>query len=341
MIARHCGYNVIEINASDDRSLDTFKTTLKNGTQMNSVVDTEGRPNCIVFDEIDGAPPSSIDFLVKFATGKASVKKSKKAKEDLVCKRPIICICNDLYVPALRSLRQVAFVVNFPPTTSARLAERLSEIARHQGIKTDLGALMALSEKTGNDIRACLSVLHFYKALKKPVTLSDIWKTSVGQKDQQRGLFSVWNDIFLVPRKTAQQADFTLKDRCQRVLGVVNSFGDYDRVAQGVFENYPVVKIRDPTLHGTCAALEWFCFSDFVNRLVYSMQNYSLATYLQYAFVVWHFVFGSSTKAKISFPSKNFEVSYLFHLFTVLDYQLSSFRHALPFPCSCLGHFLK
>lgn len=278
---------------------------------MTSVVDTEGRPNCIVFDEIDGAPPSSIDFLVKFATGKASsVKKGKKSSENLVCKRPIICICNDLYVPALRNLRQHAFVVNFPPTTSARLAERLSEIARHQGVKTDLGALMALCEKTGNDIRACLSVLHFFKSLQKPVTLSDIWKTSVGQKDQQKGLFSVWNDIFCVPRKTtAQQSDFTLKDRCQRVLGVVNSFGDCERVAQGVFENYPGVKVVDPTLRGTCAALEWFGFSDFVNRLVYSMQNYSLATYLQYAFVVWHFVFGSSMKPKIGFPNKNFEVS--------------------------------
>lgn len=313
MIARHCGYNVIEINASDDRSTDTFKTILKNATQMTSVVDTEGRPNCIVFDEIDGAPSSSIDFLVKFVTGKA-VKKSKKTKEVLVCKRPIICICNDLYVPALRSLRQMAFVVNFPPTTSTRLAERLNEIARHQGIKTDLGALRALCEKTGNDIRACLSVLHFFKSLNKSVTLADIWKTSVGQKDQQKGLFSVWNDLFFIPRKTAQQSDFTSRERLERVLDAVNSFGDYERVAQGVFENYPMVKIKDPTLSGTCAALDWFCFSDFVDKLIYSVQNYSLTVYLQYAFVAWHFVFGSSTKPKISFPNKNFEVSD-FHCF--------------------------
>lgn len=308
MVARHSGYNVIEVNASDDRSTDTFKTILKNATQMTSVVDRENRPNCIVFDEIDGAPPSSIDFLIKFVTGKTA----KKSKKNLACKRPIICICNDLYVPALRSLRQVAFVVNFPPTTSARLAERLSEIARHQGIKTDLGALMALCEKTGNDIRACLSVLHFFKSLNKPVTLSDIWKTSVGQKDQQKGLFSVWNDIFWIPRKTAQLNDLTLKDRFERVLGAVNSFGDYERVAQGVFENYPIVKIRDPSLCGTCAGLEWFCFTDFISGLVYATQNYSLSSYLQYAFVVWHFVFGCTTKTKIMFPNKSFEVSWYF-----------------------------
>lgn len=305
MVARHSGYNVVEINASDDRTTDTFKTILKNATQMTSVVDSAQRPNCIIFDEIDGAPPSSIDYLVKFVN--ANRTKSKKP----LCKRPIICICNDLYVPALRSLRQMAFVVQFPPTTGARLAERLTEIARAQQIKTDLGALLALCEKTGNDIRACLSVLHFFKTLNKSVALSDVWKTSVGQKDQQKGLFSVWNDVFCIPRKSN---DLTLKERSQRVLGVVNAFGDYERVAQGIFENYTTVKIRDPTLGGTCAALEWFCYTDFVNRLVYSLQNYSLATYLQYAFVVWHLVFGSSTKPKIAYPNKSFEVSSLCNL---------------------------
>lgn len=314
MVARHAGYNVIEVNASDDRSTDCFKTILKNATQMTSVVDAEGRPNCIVFDEIDGAPPASIEFLVKFATGKA---KGKKGKEICTAKRPIICICNDLYVPALRSLRQVAFVVNFPPTTGARLAERLGEIARHQGIKTDMGALLALCEKTGNDIRACLSVLHFFKSLDKPVTLSDVWKASVGQKDLQKGLFAVWNDVFHVERKAMQKIegghDDSVRSRANRVLATVNSFGDYEKVAQGIFENYPGMKIRDPDLNGTCAALDWFCLSDLTNRLIYTTQNYSLTTYLQYAFVVWHLVFGSTTKPKLVFPNKSFEVS--LHMF--------------------------
>lgn len=304
MVAKHAGYNVVEVNASDDRSTESFKTILKNATQMRSVVDSEGRPNCLVFDEIDGAPPSSIEYLIKFVTGKV---RGKKGKEVYTSKRPIICICNDLYVPALRSLRQVAFVVNFPPTASSRLAERLMEIARDQAIRTDMGALMALCEKTNNDIRECLSVLHFYKSLDKPVTLSEVWKSSVGQKDHQKGLFTVWNDIFCVQRKGS--SDDSLKSRASRVLSTVNSFGDYERVAQGVFENYPSVKIKDSTLEGTCAALEWFCFSDFFNRLIYGLQNYSLTTYLQYAFVVWHLVFATSNKPKIGFPNKGFEVS--------------------------------
>lgn len=188
MVARHAGYNVVEINASDDRSIDAFKTALENATQMRSVVDREGRPNCLVFDEIDGAPQASVDFLIKFVNGTVTKKPKKgQAQKQTLLKRPIICICNDVFVPSLRALRQIAFVVKFPPTSSARLAERLMEIARRQQIKTDLGAMMALAEKSNKDIRSCLSVLHFFKAQRKPVTLSEIYKTSVGQKDMQKG----------------------------------------------------------------------------------------------------------------------------------------------------------
>lgn len=68
---------------------------------------------------------ASIDFLIKFATEKHVDSKKKKTKNEekrkgSVLKRPIICICNDVYVPALRNLRQSAFVLNFPPTTSVR-----------------------------------------------------------------------------------------------------------------------------------------------------------------------------------------------------------------------------
>lgn len=47
-IARHAGYNVREINASDDRSPDAFKMALENGTQMKSVLSQDKRPNCII-----------------------------------------------------------------------------------------------------------------------------------------------------------------------------------------------------------------------------------------------------------------------------------------------------
>lgn len=125
-LAKHAGYAPREINASDDRSPEAFRQALENGTQMSSVLNQDKKPNCIILDEIDGAPLASIDFLLKFASG-LTKEKSKKGvnQKPVLLNRPIICICNDMYGASLRQLRQVAFIVNFPKIESGRLAERL------------------------------------------------------------------------------------------------------------------------------------------------------------------------------------------------------------------------
>lgn len=170
VIAKQAGYNVREMNASDDRSVEAFKQALESGTQMKSVLSADKKPNCIILDEIDGAPVAAIEFLLRFVSDKAGVvdkmaavgKKKKAGAEQFVLKRPIICICNDLYVPALRQLRQVAFVVSFPPISSAKLSDRLQVIAQREGIKTDLGTLLVLAEKTNCDVRSCISMMQFF-----------------------------------------------------------------------------------------------------------------------------------------------------------------------------------
>lgn len=44
---------------SDDRSQEVFKNTLEASTQMKSVLGYNEKPNCLVIDEIDGAPAVS------------------------------------------------------------------------------------------------------------------------------------------------------------------------------------------------------------------------------------------------------------------------------------------
>ncbi|KAH8283478.1 hypothetical protein KR018_003435 [Drosophila ironensis] len=323
-IARHAGYNVREINASDDRSPEAFKLALENGTQMSSVLNADKRPNCIVLDEIDGAPRQSIEYLVKFANdGIYSKVKGKGAKaEHNVLRRPIICICNDVYDPALRPLRQVAFVVTFPPIDSARLAERLVKIAQREELKTDFGSLIALAEKSGNDVRSCISSMQFFNAQKHSLTLQDVLNNNLGQKDRHQGLFEVWDAIFRIqrPRKTLQtdannseepaqvtMTNMSVGTRVRNVLDVVHSSGDYERLTQGVYENYLQQKMPDPDFHGVCEALKWFCFTDTLQHQISRQQNYSVYPYLQYGFVVWHLLFATLAWPKIAFPTRGFE----------------------------------
>lgn len=151
VIARHAGYNVVEMNASDDRSPEVFRNTLEASTQMKSVLGVNEKPNCLVIDEIDGAPAPAVNVLLSVVKQKDSdtdpSQKGKKKKKTGPLSRPIICICNDQYAPALRQLRQVAFVVTFPPTIPSRLATRLLEISRQESVSTDMTTLTSLCEK--------------------------------------------------------------------------------------------------------------------------------------------------------------------------------------------------
>ena len=58
MVARHCGYRTVEINASDERTAATLHARIRDAVQMQSVMGA-GRPNCVIIDEIDGATGAS------------------------------------------------------------------------------------------------------------------------------------------------------------------------------------------------------------------------------------------------------------------------------------------
>lgn len=53
--ARQAGYRTLEINASDDRNAATVSTRIKNAVDAGSGLMSEGRPTCVVVDEVDGA----------------------------------------------------------------------------------------------------------------------------------------------------------------------------------------------------------------------------------------------------------------------------------------------
>ena len=332
IIAATAGYKAVEMNASDDRSLDKFQEKLFAATQMQSVLNKSGneKPNCLIVDEIDGSLAPVVNFLVDIMTGKANSSKSKrKGKKDIILQRPIICICNDLYVPALRPLRQQALLVPFPPTLSTRLAQRLNDIAIKQKLKTDMTALLALAEKTDNDIRACLSTLQFFKSKSKYMRAVDVHKSNVGQKDARKSLRKLWEELFQIPRSSSkrkfvgsidisgnneefvqEESLSTLSARYTNILKSVQSCGDYEKMMQGAFENYLLVKFKDHmNLLNVRLGNEWMQFYDLMQQQLMHSQNYSTMGYLPYTFVAFHLYFAASgPKPQINWPNIQFEM---------------------------------
>ncbi|XP_029362819.1 chromosome transmission fidelity protein 18 homolog isoform X2 [Echeneis naucrates] len=325
VIAKHAGYNVVEINASDDRSAEVFQKRIDTATQMKSVLGANERPNCLIIDEIDGAPVAAINILLATLNrkdghgGESGAENMKKKKKESILLRPIICICNDLYVPALRSLRQQAFLLAFPQTQPSRLAQRLAEISLQQGIKADTGTLMSLCEKTDNDIRSCINTLQFLHSRGlKQLDTKTIQSVSVGQKDQNKGLFHLWKEIFQMPRtkrkRIGEGFDEALgsgsgAQRFQYILNLASSSGEYEKVSQGLYDNYLSMRVRDPNLQCVSEALDWLSFSDRLNHMILHNQNFSLMKYLPFLSVTFHFLFAHTNVPRINYPHSQHEAT--------------------------------
>ena len=106
------------MNASDERTRDTLGRRLADAVQMRSVMG-EMRPNLVVIDEVDGAmggdgcsAAGAVSEILRVANdgvgvgGHGGKGKGKRGDGGRVLRRPIVCICNDLYAPSLRALRE-------------------------------------------------------------------------------------------------------------------------------------------------------------------------------------------------------------------------------------------
>ncbi|WIA29972.1 hypothetical protein OEZ86_000070 [Tetradesmus obliquus] len=175
VVAGHCGFRVVEVNASDERSAAALTRRITDVAQMTSVLDGARRPPCIVLDELDGAAHgaeghSAVAALVKLVTGDGSAKRSKKRAGSGKPGAgrgggggglgvPIICTANDAYAPCLRPLREVAAVYHVKPPGPEKLMGRLAGIAAAERLALDRQALHELVERSGCDVRTSINTL--------------------------------------------------------------------------------------------------------------------------------------------------------------------------------------
>ncbi|KAJ6713084.1 P-LOOP CONTAINING NUCLEOSIDE TRIPHOSPHATE HYDROLASES SUPERFAMILY PROTEIN [Salix purpurea] len=298
--AKHCGYRVVEINASDDRSSSTIETKILDVVQMNSVM-ADSRPKCLVIDEIDGALNDGkgvVEVLLKMVsserktdTGKENVTKgeqsgrvsSKKGQKTASLARPVICICNDIYAPALRPLRQVAKVHLFVQPTVSRVVSRLKYICNKEGIKTSSIALSALADYTECDIRSCLNTLQFLNKKRQVLNVLEISSQVVGRKDMSRSVFDIWKEIF---QKRKMKQDRKSKGSCgslsnefDSLLSLVSNRGDYDVIFDGIYDNILQLHYHDPVMQKTVKCFNSLGVSDVIHQYIMRSQQMPLYAY--------------------------------------------------------------
>ncbi|KFH44560.1 Chromosome transmission fidelity protein-like protein [Hapsidospora chrysogenum ATCC 11550] len=178
--AKQAGYEVIEVNASDDRSRDVVRNRIRTslGTETvktvanrkaGDVPQKPARPVCVVVDEVDGAVTGSggsgeggfvralIDLVLldqrNTAPGTAGSyaadgRRKKKKGDDFRLMRPLILICNDVYHPSLRPLRQsnLAEIIHVGRPSIDAVVGRLKAVFDKEAIPCDKDAARKLCE---------------------------------------------------------------------------------------------------------------------------------------------------------------------------------------------------
>ena len=180
--ARQAGYEVVEINASDERNKDVVKGRIRDivgtenvkGVNMKTASGTvrkAGRPVCVVVDEVDGVVAGSggggeggfikalIDLIalgeknaspLGSTTGNATKPKRTKKGGRFRIWRPMILICNDAYHPALRPLRtsMIAEVIHIRKPPLDKVVARLRTVFEKEGVACDENGVRRLCEAT-------------------------------------------------------------------------------------------------------------------------------------------------------------------------------------------------
>ncbi|PMD23364.1 hypothetical protein NA56DRAFT_569174 [Hyaloscypha hepaticicola] len=178
--ARQAGYEVMEINASDERSSNVVKGRIRTSVGTESVktgstittksgqVKKIAHPLCVVVDEVDGVVGGSgasgeggfvkalIDLILLDQKNTAPIgstqtqTRKKKKGDDFKLMRPLILICNDVYHPSLRPLRQSSFAeiihVRKPPLDA--VITRMKSVFEKEGVSCDSDAVRRLCEAT-------------------------------------------------------------------------------------------------------------------------------------------------------------------------------------------------
>ncbi|MFH4974686.1 hypothetical protein AB6A40_001395 [Gnathostoma spinigerum] len=297
VIVRLAGYRVSEMNASDDRNISDFERRIEGAVRSLRTLDSDPRPSCLVVDEVDGAPAVGIKYLCK----------TVMAKGRSATRRPIICICNNSYVPALRELRSISLVINVPPIEIHRLIKRVELIAIQERVQIEGAAVEELCRMCSCDVRLTINTLQFLAVQSSSlIDIEKLRKYDVKQNlSRDKGLFDAWSVVFDLGRhKSGRGLILSTSERMDQVAAVARQYtGEMDRFHAGLFSNYLSTSSRKLSVNNIYRAAEQFCFFDMEQTTIQITQNFTLNKYLIIVSVSLHLLLASqNVHGKMTFP---------------------------------------
>ncbi|MFB6085628.1 MAG: replication factor C large subunit [Halodesulfurarchaeum sp.] len=173
-LAADRGWDVIELNASDQRTGDIVDRVAGEAARSGTLSGGSGGRKLVILDEadnlhgtVDRGGTQAITRLVKEAT------------------QPVVLIANEYYEMS-RGLRNACRDIEFRDVSKRSILPVLRDICRREGIEYEDEALSVIAEKNDGDLRSAINDL---QALAETTTVLEVGDVVTGNRDRSEGIF--------------------------------------------------------------------------------------------------------------------------------------------------------
>lgn len=180
-ISKELGFELIEVNASDDRSKAALDSKVGNAILQQSLFMPAGK--IILIDEVDGIS----GFYDRGATTEIvdMIKNSRY---------PIIMTADDPWDKKFSSIRNACEMVELKTLPYTSILKVLERICEKEKIKYDKEILSAVARRAGGDVRGAINDLQSVAENKKSITKEDL--ELMGQRRQIESVMQSLMKIF-------------------------------------------------------------------------------------------------------------------------------------------------
>lgn len=179
-LANDMGWEVIELNASDQRTAGVIEKVAGSASRMQTLTGASTK-RLVVLDEADNLHGNS-----DRGGARAIIDIVKKTNQ------PIVLIANDLYGIS-SSLRSLCLELKFGSVQSRSMVPALKKIAHKEGLMCGVGVIEKIAETADGDFRSAVNDLQAVALGRTEIDIEDI---STSERDNKESIFKVVGRIF-------------------------------------------------------------------------------------------------------------------------------------------------
>jgi len=180
-LAADMGWDVVELNASDQRTADVIERIAGEAARSGTLTGGTGGRKLVLLDEAD-----NIHGNYDRGGAGAITRLVKEASQPIV-------LCANEYYDMSRGLRSACRDIEFRDVSARSIVPVLRDLCRREGVEYEDAALEAIAETNSGDLRGAINDLQALAEVTDRLTADDV---VTGERDRTRGIFEFMDDVF-------------------------------------------------------------------------------------------------------------------------------------------------